>query len=192
MPYLANAAQILIEFVFGAIIALLLLRFLAEALRADFHNPLCQFLYRTTNPVLSPLRRLIPSWRRINLAVLVLACLVEIIKLTLLCATLGVVPHLAGLLVLSIAELVDFVLIFYLVLIFAWALMSLFTIDARNPLVPLINQFVQPVVKPLQHRLPTFGGIDFSPAVAILVVLLVRALVLQPWLDFGQRLMLAQ
>lgn len=190
MPYLANAAQILIEFVFGALVALLLLRVLAEAWRADFHNPLCQFLYRATNPVLSPLRRFIPSWRRINLAALLLAWLVEIVKLALLCATLGAAPHITGLLVLGVAELADFVLIFYLVLIFAWALMSMLSIDQRNPLVPLVNQFVQPLMKPLQQRLPTFGGIDFSPAVAILVLLLVRALVLQPWLDAGQRLLL--
>lgn len=189
VPYLANAAQILIEFVFGAVVALLLLRVLAEAWRADFHNPLCQFLYRATNPVVGPLRRFIPSWRRINLAALVLAWLVEIVKLALLCATMGVTPRVAGLLVLGIAELADFVLIFYLVLIFAWALMSFLTIDSRNPLVPLINQFVQPVMQPLQRRLPTFGGIDFSPMVAIVVVLLLRALVLQPWLDIGQGLL---
>lgn len=190
MSYLANAAQIAIQFVFGALVALLLLRVLTEAWRADFHNPLCQFLYRATNPVVSPVRRFIPNWRRINLAALLLAWLVEVIKLMLLCATIGAVPHIAGLLVLGVAELVDFILIFYLVLIFAWALMSLFTIDHRNPLVPLINQFVQPLMRPLQRRLPTLGGIDFSPAVAILILLLLRALVLQPWMDLGQRLLL--
>lgn len=189
MPYLTNGAQILIEFVFGALVALLLLRVLAEAWRADFRNPLCQFLYRATNPVVAPLRRVIPSWRRINLAALLLAWLVEIVKLSLLCATLGLVPHFAGLLVLGIAELVDFMLMFYLVLIFAWALMSFLTIDSRNPLVPLINQFVQPVMQPLQRRLPNLGGMDFSPVVAILVILLLRALVLQPWLDIGQALL---
>ncbi|HET6633036.1 MAG TPA: YggT family protein [Rhodanobacteraceae bacterium] len=189
MPYLANAAQILIEFVFGAIIALLLLRVLTEAWRADFHNPLSQFLYRATNPTLSALRPVLPTWRRINLAALVLAWVAVLVKITLLCATVGVAPQISGLLLLALAELVDFLLVLYVVLIFAWALMSMLSVDYRNPLVPLISQLVGPVMRPLRRRIPTLGGIDFSPAVAILVLLLIRALVLQPLLDVGQRLL---
>jgi hypothetical protein len=52
----------------------------AEACRADFNNPLSQFVYRYTNPVLAPIRRVLPNWRRINLAALLLAWLVMLLK----------------------------------------------------------------------------------------------------------------
>ncbi|EIL90977.1 hypothetical protein UU7_14790 [Rhodanobacter spathiphylli B39] len=80
MSYLLNALSMLIELVFEAAVTLLLLRVAAEACRADFHNPLSQFIYRYTNPVLAPIRRVLPNWRRINLAALLLAWLAMLLK----------------------------------------------------------------------------------------------------------------
>ena len=89
MSYFANAAALLIQIAFGAIVLLFVLRALAEAVRADFHNPICQFLYRTTNPVLAPLRRVIPTPRRINIAALLIAWIAEVVKNLLLYAMIG-------------------------------------------------------------------------------------------------------
>ena len=61
-----NALSMLIELAFDAAVTLLLLRVAAEASRADFNNPLSQFVYRYTNPVLAPIRRVLPNWRRIS------------------------------------------------------------------------------------------------------------------------------
>ena len=72
MSYLLNALALLLDLAFDAVVTLLLLRVAAEACRADFHNPLSQFVYRYTNPVLAPIRRVLPNWRRINLAALLL------------------------------------------------------------------------------------------------------------------------
>src|SRR3954470_1963248 len=111
MGYFANAGQIVIQFVFGALIALIVLRVLLQLVRANFYNPICQFLYKTTNPVLMPLRKVIPSWRNLDIAGIVLAWVVTAIKLALLAATFGQAVSLAGIGVLSIADLVDFVLL---------------------------------------------------------------------------------
>ena len=189
MPYIANAARILIEFGFGAILGWLLLRLLTEYRRCDFRNPICQFLYRSTHPLLAPLARVLPSWRRISTAVLVLALAAEILKLLLLCATAGFLPHWGGLLWLGVAELLDFLLILHIVLIVGWALMSLLGATPSHPLVPLLGQLTQPLLRPLQKRPPMPGGIDFSPAIAVVLLLLVRALLLQPLLDFGANLL---
>lgn len=186
MGYLANAARLLIEFGFGAILGWLLLRLLTEFWRADFRNPICQFLYRSTHPLIRPLAGFLPSWHRVNLAVLVLAFVAGAVKWLLVCATLGFVPHLAGLALLSVAELVDFLVMLYIVLVIGWALMSMLAPDANHPLVPLVNQLTMPLLRPLQRRLPTPGGIDFSPAVAVVALLVLRALVLQPLFDIAQ------
>lgn len=182
MSYLANALALLIQFAFGCAVALFVFRLLAEAVRADFYNPICQFLYRGTNPVLTPLRRVVPNWRRINLAALVLAWVLEVVKNFLLrfVASDAWASNL-GVLVLGLADLVDFILIVYLVMIFAWALLSWVNVDARNPLVPLLGKLAGPALKPFRRAVPLLGGFDLSPVLAILVILLLQT-VLVAWL----------
>ena len=188
--YFANAAALLIQFAFGAIVLLLLLRLLAEAVRADFYNPICQFLYRTTNPVLTPLKRVIPNFRRINAAALLLSWLAEVVKNLLLYLLIGLRAAAPGLLLLGLADLLDFIAVLYLLMIFAWALLSFVSLDARHPLVPLLGRLVEPALRPLRRLLPAPGGLDLSPAVAILVILVLRVLIVGPLLDLGHRLSL--
>jgi YggT family protein len=188
--YFANAAALLIQFAFGALVLLFLLRLLAEAVRADFYNPICQFLYRTTNPVLTPLKRAIPNFRRINVAALLLAWLAEVVKNLLLYLLIGLRAAAPGLLLLGLADLLDFVAVLYLLMIFAWALLSFVSLDARHPLVPLLGRLVEPALRPLRRLLPAPGGLDLSPAVAILVILVLRVLIVGPLLDLGHRLSL--
>ncbi|MGA7297732.1 MAG: YggT family protein [Rhodanobacteraceae bacterium] len=185
MGYLANAGLLLISFVFGAVLGLLFLRLLAELLRANFSNPICQFLFRATHPVVAPLHRVLPSVRRLNLAVLALALIAELVKLLLICALQGIAPNIGGLLLLAVAELIDFVMVLYMVLIIAWALLGMFAVGTSHPLVPLVEQLTRPVMRPLQKRVPTLGGIDFSPAIAILIILLARILLVQPLFDLA-------
>ena len=187
MSYLLNAFSMLIELAFDAVVTLFLLRVLAEACRADFNNPLSQFVYRYTNPVLAPIRRVLPNWRRINLAALLLAWLAMLLKRLLLFALVGVVPHLLGAVVLALAELLDFVLLFYLILIFGWSLLSMFAVDRRQPLLRLAGAIVAPLLRPLHGRLIA-GNIDFAPMVVMIVLLLARLLIAAPLLDFGARL----
>lgn len=189
MSYLLNALSLLIELAFNAAVTLLLLRVLAEACRADFHNPLSQFVYRYTNPVLAPIRRVIPNWRRINLAALLLAWLAMLLKRWVLFAVMGIMPGVAGLLILSLAELLDFALMFYLILVFAWSLLSMFAVDQRHPVLRLLDAIVAPLMRPLRGRL-VVGMIDFAPMAVMIALLLVRMLVAAPLLDLGTRLAL--
>jgi YggT family protein len=190
VSYLLNALGLLIELAFNAAVTLLLLRVLAEACRADFHNPLSQFVYRYTNPALAPVRRVIPNWRRINLAALLLAWLAMLLKRWVLFAVTGMMPGVAGLLILSLAELLDFALMFYLILVFAWSLLSMFAVDQRHPVLRLLDAIVAPLMRPLRGRL-VVGMIDFSPMAVMIVLLLARMLIAAPLLDLGTRLALA-
>lgn len=188
--YFANAASLLIEIVFGVIVALFVLRLLAEAVRADFYNPLSQFLYRSTNPVLIPLRRIVPNFRRINIAALLIAWLAEFLKNLALYALIGFRGAIPGVMLLGFADLLDFFAVLYLVMIFIWALLSFVSLDARHPLIPLLGRLVEPVLRPLRRILPAPGGLDLSPALAILIILLLRLLVVAPLFDLGHRLSL--
>ena len=182
MIYLANALALLIEFAFGCVVALFVFRLLAEAVRADFYNPICQFLYRATNPILTPIRRVIPTWRRINLAALLIAWILEVVKNFLLRFVAGDFwASNVGTLVLGVADLLNFFAIVYLIMIFVWALLSYVNLDARNPLVPLLGKIVEPILKPFRKVLPLIGGFDLSPVLAILAILLVQTVIVA-WL----------
>ncbi len=189
MSYILNALSMLIELAFDAVVTLFLVRVMAEACRADFNNPLSQFVYRYTNPVLAPIRRALPNWRRINLAALLLAWLTMLLKRLLLFALLGALPSLPGLLLWSLAELLDFTLLLYIVLVFGWSLLSMFAVDRRQPLLRLVGSIVTPLLRPLDGKLVA-GQIDFAPMVILLGLMLARLLIAAPLLDLGTRLAL--
>jgi YggT family protein len=188
MGYFANAGQILINFAFGALIALLVLRVLLQWVHANFYNPVCQFLYKATNPVLIPLRKVIPAWRNVDIAAIVLGWLLTALKLWLMYSLAGQELGVLGLLVMAFADLCDFVLMLYFGLILGRVLLSFINVERTNPIVPLIFQLTEPVLRPIRQRLPSFGGLDLSPMVAWLVVMLARVLIVSPLLDFGMRL----
>jgi YggT family protein len=187
MSYLLSAFTLIVQVVFGAIATLFLVRLLAEASRAEFHNPLSQFVYRYTNPVLVPLRRVLPNWRRINIAALLILLLTFVLERLLLFVLAGFMPAWLGLLVLSLADLLDFVLLFYIVVIFGWSLLTMFSPDPYNPLIRLAGALVEPVLRPLRGRL-VIGSIDFSPTVVVIALLLAQRLIAAPLFDFGASL----
>jgi YggT family protein len=184
MPYLINALSMLIQVVFGAVATLFLVRLLAEATRADFHNPLSQFVYRYTNPVLAPVRRVLPNWRRINIAALLVVWLSLLLERLAIHALSGMMLALPGLLIVSLADLLDFVLLFYIIVIFGWSLLTMLSADPYQPIVRLAGTIVQPLLRPLRGKL-MIGSIDFSPTVVVIVLFLARMLIVAPLLDLG-------
>jgi YggT family protein len=188
MGYFANAGQIVIQFVFVALVTLIVLRVLLQWVRANFYNPICQFVYKATNPVLMPLRKIIPAWRNLDIAGVVLAWLVTALKLVLLYATVGQTLGVLGLAVLALADLIDFVLLLYIVLVLARVVISFAGADSYHPIVPPILQLTEPVMKPFRRLIPNIGGLDFSPVIVLLVITLARVLVAKPLLDLGLRL----
>jgi YggT family protein len=188
MGYFANAGQILINFAFGALVALVVMRVLLQLVRANFYNPICQFLYKLTNPVLIPLHRLVPNWRNLDIAATLLAWLLTALKLVLLYALFGHGLGIAGLALMALADLLDFVLVLYLGLILVRVLLSFITVERSNPVVPLVFQLSEPLLRPIRRRVPAMGAMDFSPMIAMLAIMLMRVLLVMPLLDLGQHL----
>jgi YggT family protein len=103
----------------------------------------------------------------------------------LLAMTLGQSLGIAGLAVLAVADLVDFVLLLFFVLVLARVVISLVNADSYHPIVPLVIQVTEPVLKPFRRLLPNIAGLDFSPMVALLVIMLARVLIARPLFDVG-------
>lgn len=144
-----------------------LLRFLLQLARADFHNPLSQFILQITNPVTRPVRRIIPGWRGIDFSTLLIAYLLNVISVASSHLILGgMLPPLAPLFVAGLLGLVTMFLRMFLFLIIGQVLLSWFA--PYHPVSGLLRTLTSPVLRPIQRILPPIAGIDLSPLFALI------------------------
>ena len=123
--YLVQAIVFLIELFFGLYVLAVLLRYLLARVRADFYNPLSQFIVKVTNPPIKPLRKLIPGYFGIDWPSLILLFLVQLLEIVLVAlVTTGRIPAPMGLLVLTIAHLLKTVIYFYLFIVIIQVVIS--------------------------------------------------------------------
>ena len=184
-PYFSEAGVFLIRTVFGFYLLALMLRFLLQWVRADFYNPLVQFLVRITNPPLLPLRRYVPGLYGLDMACVLLMFVLALIEWGLILSLVGRGPGLAGLLLLAVVELLGLALDVFLWAVIIQALMSWFVRDPRNPLYGLLYRLTSPVLRPAQRLLPLVGGVDLSPLLAVVVLQLGAILVIAPLRDLA-------
>lgn len=184
-PYFSEAGVFLIRTLFGFYLMALMLRFLLQWVRADFYNPLVQFLVRITNPPLLPLRRYVPGLYGLDMACVLLMLVLAVLEWGLILSMVGRGFGLPGLLLLGIVELLGLALDVFLWAVIIQALMSWFVRDPRNPLYGLLYRLTSPVLRPAQRVLPLVGGVDLSPLLAIVVLQLASILLIAPLRDFA-------
>ncbi|HEY5791096.1 MAG TPA: YggT family protein [Gammaproteobacteria bacterium] len=186
--YLLNPVEFLLEALVGLYLLVLLLRFLLQLSRADFYNPLSQFLFRVTQPLLRPLHRVIPGSRRIDGAALVALLGLQLLLLGLLAALRGQALGPLALLVLALAELLALTLNVYLVSVIVEALLSWVNPGPGNPVTRLLHSLNAPLLRPARRLLPPLSGIDLSPLVVLLGLQLAKLLLLPPLLQLASAL----
>lgn len=164
----ANAFSFLIETVIHLYLVVVLLRVLLEAVRADFYNPIVQLLVRLTDPLVRPLGKLIPNAGRLNLSAVVLLYVIQLVGLFILMGISGRSPDPLLLAALAVMRLVRMVLVLYMILILVEVILSWVGHGVRHPIVPLVYQLTEPVLAPIRRMLPSLGGLDLSPLVAII------------------------
>jgi len=187
--YFSNAGIYLIETLFGLYVLAVLLRFLFQLVRADFYNPISQFIVKITNPLLRPLRRWIPSFQGVDTASIALLLLLKVTESWLVALMYGYAPGFAGILVLAFADILQILVYVFIVVIFAGVILSWVAPDSYNPAVSLIDRLSEPVLQPFRRMLPPIGGLDFSPFVALIVLQLILMLLVKPLLDLGYSLL---
>lgn len=185
MTYLANAATFLIQVAFGFFIGLFLVRALLIAVGASFYDPICRFVYQLTNPVITPLRRFVPRWRRIEIASLLVAWILILIELALFVAIAGASLGIGGLLLRALVGLLDWLIWIALIALFARAILSFVVSEYRNPTMQLLVQCTEPLVRPFRRLVPPLGGLDFSLMFAMIALTLAQILVVAPLNDLA-------
>jgi YggT family protein len=172
-----NAIEFLISTLFTLYLMVVLLRLWLQLAQADFYNPFSQFVVKVTHPVVGPLRRIIPSFGRLDTATLVFAIIIAVLNvwvLALLRGYAGIDP--VNLFISSLfylfsesVQLIIYVLVIRAIL--SWVS------QGNNPLEYLFQQLTEPLVAPLRRIIPPIGGLDLSPMVLIIILIFVMKLI---------------
>jgi YggT family protein len=178
--YLTNPLAFLVQTLFGLYILAVLLRFLLQIVRADFYNPISQFLVKVTNPPLKLLRRVIPGLGGIDLSSLILAWALKAVELFLVIMIAGQSVSLMAPLLLAIPELVELTINIFLFAVLIQVILSWVSPGNYNPAVNLLYSLTGPVMRPAQKLLPSIGGIDLSPMLVMIGLVLLKMLLIPP------------
>ena len=176
---LQTAAIYVLQTLGSLYLLIVLLRFVLQLVRANFYNPLCQFAVKATQPLLKPLRRVIPSVFGLDMSSLVLALILQVLLMavTMLLAygTTGAPLQLLIWAIIGVTAL--FLKIFFFALIIS-VILSWVAPGSHNPGAELVNQICEPVLAPFRKILPSLGGLDISPILAFMVLKLLDMLVI--------------
>lgn len=168
--YFSEAGIFLIDVLFGFIILMVMLRFLLQWVRADFYNPISQFIVKITNPVLQPLRRLIPSLGGLDTASILLMFFLKYIQLFLTFSLAGFAVNPFALVILSLTSLLEMILYIFIIAIIVIAIASWIAPGGYNPVLNLLNQLTRPILQPVQRFVRPVSGLDLSPLVALIIL----------------------
>jgi YggT family protein len=179
MQTLAQIAIFIIQSLGTLYVSLVLLRFLLQLVRADYYNPISKALVKATNPLLVPLRKIIPGFAGMDLAALVLALLLQavLIQVVVLLAGAGFV-NILSLLIWAFFGLLGLTLSVYYYGMFVIIIASWVAPHSHNPALNLLQQLIEPVVAPFRKILPPLGVIDLSPMIFLMVLHIIRAYLL--------------
>ncbi len=178
--YLTNPLVFLIQVLLGAYILVVMLRFLLQYVRADFYNPLSQFVVKVTSPVLHPLRRVIPAMGKMDVSSLVLAWLLKAVELILILLVMGEGLNLIGPLLWAIPELVMLTINIFLFSILVLVIASWISPGTYNPALSLLTTLTDPIMRPARQMIPPISGLDLSPMVVIIGLYLLQMLLIPP------------
>jgi YggT family protein len=152
-----------------------LLRLLMQLTRADFRNPVARAIVQLTDPLVLPLRRVLPPVRRIDSASVVAVLLVSLLKVWVLQALLiHAVPGVQSLLRGTLFDIIDVVLRTYLYSMILHAILSFVAPGNYSPAQSILASICNPVLNPIRKYIPSVAGLDLSPLLACIAIQALR------------------
>ncbi|MEL7448457.1 MAG: YggT family protein [Pseudomonadota bacterium] len=169
-----NALIFIVKTLFELYLYTFILRFALQWVRADFNNPLSQAVVRITNPLVRPLRRVIPGWAGLDMATLVVVIVLELIGTAALLALLaGGAPDPVTLITVSAMRLAVHVIRLFFFAILIHVILSWVSAGGYNPVAAVVHQLCEPLLRPVRRIVPPIGGLDLS---ALFVLIGLQAL----------------
>lgn len=188
MGALTTALDFLLTTLCQLYISVLLLRFLLQWARADFYNPLSQFVVKVSNPLVRPLRRIVPGLGGWDLATLLAAWLVAVLQVALV-GTHIAQSQIPGMLdgqalqpltiaLVALLDLFALTISLFLIAIIIQAIGSWINPGQYNPVTVLLRSLTEPLLRPARRMLPPISGIDLSPLLVLLALQVLKMLVI--------------
>jgi YggT family protein len=175
---LAQTLTLIIKSLGGLFLLAVLLRFLLQAVRADFYNPVSQAIVKVTAPVLLPFRRVIPGYRGIDFASLVLALVLNSVFTALLVLIAGYQPEIGIVVAWAFIGLVGFFLKIYFWSLIISIVASFVAPFSGNPVLLIVYQILEPIYSRIRRIIPPMGGLDLSPIFIFLAINVVEIMVI--------------
>lgn len=170
-----NAFKFLIEIAFDLFLMVVLLRFWLQLAKADFYNPLSQFIVKATSPLVNPLRKVIPGFAGIDVASLVLGFLIAFAKVSVVMLMIyGTWEPISALIGSGITLVKEGINLVFWVLIIR-AILS-WVSQGNNPMEAVFHQLTEPMLRPIRKIIPPIGGLDLSVLVLIIGIQFIQIL----------------
>lgn len=177
MNAINNVLEFLIHVLFTMYIYAVIIRMLLGLTRADFYNPFSQFILTVTNPVLTPLRKFIPSISGFDTAAIVLILVLKFVELVLRGFLIGKQVLLSSLILPAILGVLHQVLNVYIFAIIILVIISWVSPQMHgqsNPITPILRSITEPLIRPARKLIPPVGIFDLSTFVVILALYCVK------------------
>ena len=166
-----NAIIYVVDTLLSLALFVVLARLLLQWTRADFRNPLCQAIVRLTNPLILPLRRILPPIGKVDTASVVAVLIVATVDVAIISALRGGnFPTTFFWVQLVALEIARTLLWTYFYAIVLYALLSLIAPGGYSPMQSVLATVCEPVLRPFRRLIPSVAGLDLSPLWACIAI----------------------
>ena len=175
MGALSEISGYLIQTFLSLYLLAMLLRFLLQVVKADFYNPISQFMVKVTNPLVIPLRKIIPGYGGLDIATLLLALVLQGAGIVAIMLLNGMgLPSPVLLPIWAALGVLGLMVNIYFFALLAMIILSWIAPGSRHPAIFLLHQITEPVMAPVRKILPAMGGLDFSPILVFILINVVQ------------------
>ena len=172
MGALNDIAIYLLQTGLGFYLIIVMLRFIMQLVRADFYNPISQFVFKATQPIVGPLQTILKPIGRFDPASLTLAIALQITGIAFLSNV--ALPNPITLFLWGFVGALGLLIKIYFYALLATIILSWISPGGSNPAAYLLHQITEPVMAPVRSLLPPMGGLDFSPIVVFILINIVE------------------
>lgn len=166
----ANAGAFLVSAIFNIYLFVLAIRFVLALAQANYFNQVTQVIIKLTQPIVKPVRRILPTLRGIEFATLFWMIIFEMLKLTLIAVIItGLLPSVLSVLITSFIETLVLILNTYFYAILLQAILS-WVQPGYSPVGEILLQITTPILRPFRRLIPPVAGVDISPIPALLLL----------------------
>ncbi|WAH59159.1 YggT family protein [Pseudomonas silvicola] len=187
MNAISGATIFVVQTLVSFYLAIVLLRFVLQLVKANFYNPLSQFAVKATQPLLKPLRQVVPSIAGLDTSSLLLAIVIQALLMAfVMMLTYGTILDLPHLLIWALLGVFSLFLKIFWVAMIVMVIVSWIAPGTHNPAAELAYQIAEPILAPFRRMLPNLGGLDISPIFAFLAIQVMQSFFMPKLAEMAQ------